>query len=363
MPYWRPYVPVAQRRAKAERKMKALAKKGKKIQPVHIDGRTIAESFWGKGWCDHLEAFSDYSNRLPRGRTYARNGSVVHLEILAGRIEAKVVGSDIYNITIKIEPLKKTIWKRIKKKTTGQIGSVLELLQGSLSDEVMRIVTDRKDGLFPKPREISLGCSCPDWAVMCKHVAAALYGVGNRLDHEPELLFLLRGVDAKELIDADLALSTKSKTDANALDDDQLGGIFGIDLDLNTEAPALPSKKKSTKNTKPTNKRKTRPKARAKKKTQAKQKNSKAPTKSKRAPMKKLPTTAPARTEHDEAPFQPTGLDVVALRAKLGLTVPEFAKYLGVSAPTIHRWEHIPDTLSLQPRMRDKLQQAFEENT
>ena len=365
MPHWRPYVPVAQRRAKAERKMKALAKKGKKIQPVHIEGRTIARSFWGKGWCDHLESFSDYSNRLPRGRTYARNGSVLHLEILAGRIEAKVVGSEIYNITIKIEPLKKTIWKRIKKKTAGQIGSVLELLQGALSDEVMRIVTDRKDGLFPKPREISLDCSCPDWAVMCKHVAAVLYGVGNRLDYEPELLFLLRDVDVRELIDTDLALSTKSKTDENALSDDQLGGIFGVDLDLSTEAPSLLGKKKAVRRPKGTKKGKNQKTTKAKATATAKRKmkaDTRPPAKAKRNTPKKVPRKQSTDTPREETSFQPTGLDVLKLRTKLDLSVPAFAKHVGVSAPTIYRWEHIHDILSLQPRMRQKLQHTFEEN-
>ncbi len=171
---WRPYVPVAERRAKAWKAVEKLRKKGKDIQPVELSGRSIAASFWGKGWCDHLESFSDFSNRLPRGRTYVRNGSVCHLEIQTGRIEALVSGSELYKVAITIKPLPGKTWTAIKTKCQGQVGSVLELLQGKLSDHVMEVVSDRARGLFPQPGEIELKCSCPDWATMCKHVAAVL---------------------------------------------------------------------------------------------------------------------------------------------------------------------------------------------
>nr|MBC8469214.1 hypothetical protein [Planctomycetota bacterium] len=218
---WRPYVSVAKRRAKALKKMQKLRKKGKKIEPVEIDGNTIASSFWGKAWCNHLESFSDFSNRLPRGRTYARNGSVCHLEILPGKIKAIVSGSELYNISIDIKPLKKSVWQSIKKQCSGKIGSMLELLQGKLSDYVMGIVTNCKNGLMPLPGEIKLGCDCPDWATMCKHVAAALYGIGNRLDNQPELLFVLRGVDASELISGDIDMTiAESSAAAKTIADD-----------------------------------------------------------------------------------------------------------------------------------------------
>ena len=175
-----PYVPVAQRRRQAARKMDALRKKGVDVQPVTIDGRKIARSFWGAAWCDHLESFSDYENRLPRGRMYVRNGSVCHLAVSKGKVEAIVSGSDLYTIKVSIKTLPGGKWTSIRKRCGGQIGSLLELLQGKLSDHVMQVVTDRKEGLFPLPGEMSFACSCPDWAVMCKHVAAALYGVGSR---------------------------------------------------------------------------------------------------------------------------------------------------------------------------------------
>ena len=231
---WRKYVPVAARRAKALREMNKLRKKGKDILPIEIEGRTIARSFWGKRWCEHLESFSDYANRLPRGRTYVRNGSVCHLAIQPGRIDAIVSGSELYDVTIRIDKLKAVVWKSVKTRCSGQIGSMLELLQGKLSQQVMGVVTDRDRGLFPKPGEIKLDCSCPDWATMCKHVASVLYGVGSRLDDRPESLFLLRGVDTAELIATEMALPGDAATH-DALADDALAGIFGIDLDTDID--------------------------------------------------------------------------------------------------------------------------------
>ncbi|HEX22787.1 MAG TPA: hypothetical protein ENH21_05090, partial [Chromatiales bacterium] len=205
---WSKYVPVAKRRAKAVKAMQKLSKKGQKIEPIKTEGRKIARTFWGEAWCDHLEKFSDYANRLPRGRTYVRNGSVCHLAISKGKIEAIVSGSELYNIDIDITPLSARKWKKVRDQCAGQIGSILELLQGRFSDNVMKIVTDPKNGLFPQPREIKLACDCPDWAEMCKHIAAVLYGVGARLDHQPELLFLLRNVDQDALISAELDVAS-----------------------------------------------------------------------------------------------------------------------------------------------------------
>ena len=251
---WRPYVPVAVRHARARREMNRLRKKGRSIQPVEIEGRTIARSFWGKRWCAHLESFSDYANRLPRGRTYVRNGSVCHLEVHPGRIDAIVMGSELYDVTIRIGKLKAAVWKSIKHRCSGRIGSVLELLQGKLSRQVMGVVTDREHGLFPKPGEIRFDCSCPDWATMCKHVAAVLYGVGSRLDDRPESLFLLRGVDSAELVATGMALPGAAATD-DALADDALAGIFGIDLDLDPGDAPPPAPKASAKPRKPARRR------------------------------------------------------------------------------------------------------------
>lgn len=242
---WAPYVPVAERRAKAKRKLEALKKKGLICQPVEIEGRAIARTFWGKKWCDNLEAYSDYSNRLPRGRTYVRNGSVVDLKISTGKISALVAGSEMYEVSISVRALEENLWKSILSECAGRVASLVELLQGRLSSAVMEVVTRHGSGLFPVPKQIDFRCSCPDSASMCKHVAATLYGVGARFDHQPDLLFLLRHVDAQELIlqagsmpvaDAQTALNQYQQ-----LDTADLSALFGIELDEPPVAAPRPS--------------------------------------------------------------------------------------------------------------------------
>jgi len=227
---YRPYVPVAQRRAKAAREVAKRTKKGTTVSPVVITGLKIAQSFWGKAWCQNLEAYSDYSNRLPRGRTYVRNGSVVDLQITSGKITALVSGSQLYDVVIKITELPSVAWKQIKSRCSGQIGSLVELLQGKLSKGVMDIVTEKEGGLFPKPREIKLSCSCPDGASMCKHVAAVMYGIGARLDHEPELLFKLRHVDHLELIEGVIPATASNTATGKTLEQADVADVFGIEM-------------------------------------------------------------------------------------------------------------------------------------
>ena len=213
--------------------MARLRKSGVKVQPVVIEGSQIARSFWGKAWCHHLESFSDYENRLPRGRSYVRNGSVCHLSVASGAISAKVQGSSLYSVEIRITKLPQQKWLAIKSRCAGKIGSLLDLLQGKLSSGVMEVVTDRENGLFPKPAEITLECSCPDWATMCKHVAAVLYGVGARLDEQPELLFVLRGVDHEELIGETTVEAVQSVVEGGRhrrIAEDRLAEIFGLEL-------------------------------------------------------------------------------------------------------------------------------------
>ena len=285
---WAPYVPVAEKRRRAMKKMASLRKKGVDIQPIEIEGRKIAKTFWGQAWCDHLESFSDYENRLPRGRTYVRNGSVCHLAIARGQIEAKVSGSELYSLRIRIKTLPAKKWNAVKQRCAGRIGSLLELLQGRLSDHVMEVVTDRQKGLFPLPGEISLHCNCPDWAVMCKHVAAVMYGVGARLDVKPELLFELRGVSHEELIDADAEAAVSAATTSGKskrLAGGDLSGVFGIDIDAgSSEEPlgTVSGKRASTK----------APAKRAGKKTAAKNKKSKKPSRKKTAKKKVIDSSA-----------------------------------------------------------------------
>ena len=298
---WKPYVPAAARRAKAQKRMDKLRKDGLEVKPVAITGRKIARTFWGEAWCRHLESFSDYENRLPRGRTYVRNGSVCHLDITRGEVNALVSGSEIYRVKVLIETLPAAKWKKIKSRCAGEIASILELLQGRLSENVMSVVTDPARGLFPNSKEISLACSCPDWANMCKHVAAVLYGVGARLDEEPELLFLLRGVDHEELIatEVDLAAGAGLAGGRKRIADDALADVFGIEM---SEDPS--------------------------------------------------PQKPPAERNARAVPRQRTltGADVSRLRGKLGLSRRELAALLGVSPATVGKWEQLEGPLRLQAR-------------
>ena len=243
MSYWgyKPYVPVAERRANAAKQVKKLLKAGRTVSPVVIEGRRIAASFWGKAWCDNLERYSDYANRLPRGRTYVRNGSVVDLSIAEGRVEALVSGSQIYKVRVDIAPATSQHWRAICDDCTGSIGSIVELLQGKLAKKVMERVCREGDGLFPASREIKMACSCPDWAGMCKHVAAVLYGIGARFDADPDALFTLRGVDRNELIalDVDSSLTEKAKTNERVLANDDMAALFGIELDAPLPTAAI----------------------------------------------------------------------------------------------------------------------------
>ena len=111
-----------------------------------------------------------------------------------------VAGSELYQIKIVIAPVMRARWKSICRDCAGTVDSLVELLQGRLAKGVMDRVCREGDGLFPSPTEIKLSCSCPDWADMCKHIAAALYGVGARLDEKPQLLFVLRDVDETEML-------------------------------------------------------------------------------------------------------------------------------------------------------------------
>ena len=230
---WRAYVPAAQRRLQAERELRRLRKKGQAVSPVVIEGRTIARTFWGKAWCDNLEGYSDFANRLPRGRTYVRNGSVLDLKIAPGDVRALVRGSEIYRVAVKVSPVSKARWTSICTDCAGAIASLVELLRGRFSTGVMERICRQKTGLFPTPAEIRFSCSCPDWASMCKHVAAVLYGIGARLDEQPELLFKLRRVHEQDLIakaGSGVPLSKGGPLADKVLGGEGLSELFGLEM-------------------------------------------------------------------------------------------------------------------------------------
>ena len=246
---WKPYVSVAQRRAKAEKAAAKAKKGGATLLPIAPFRGAIAKTFWGKAWCDNLANYSDYANRLPRGSSYVRNGSVIDLQITPGEVRAQVMGSSLYTVSASVTAVSDKQWKAICADCSGSIDSLVELLQGKLSNAVMARICKPGTGLFPSPKEISCDCNCPDWASMCKHVAAVLYGIGARLDTRPEVIFSLRRVDAKDLISqagASLNTAKKRMAPGKALDDALLGDVFGIEM-----AEVLPAAKRAGRSIRP----------------------------------------------------------------------------------------------------------------
>ncbi len=248
---WNPYVPVGQRLAQAAQFAKKKAKKeGRELSPVKVHGRKLSTKFWGQAWCDNLNYYSDISNRLSRGRTYLGNGSVVDLHIQPGIVNSIVAGSETYEVRINIKALAPKTWKALQRDCAQSIHSLLDLLQGRFDEGVMQRLARRDGGLFPQRREITMECSCPDDAGVCKHIAAVMYGVGVRLDTSPELLFMLRNVDHSELISRAVTAENLEHSlvgTSSALDGSDLGELFGIDLEVGvSDSPEPPAKARRT---------------------------------------------------------------------------------------------------------------------
>ena len=232
--YWgfKPQPTVWERQEKAAKTIARLRKKGADLSPVELEGRTIAKTFWGKAWCDNIEAYRDFAYRLERGRSYVRSGAVIDLKIREGEVGALVIGSgrSPYEVIIRIDKMKKPDWDALVKRSSGKIASLMALAQGKLPKEMLEDFCNPETGLFPKPREIHFDCSCPDGASCCKHVAAVLYGIGARLDERPELFFTLRGIDPDAIVSAEV-VDTLTDGAANELENADLGDVFGIALD------------------------------------------------------------------------------------------------------------------------------------
>jgi len=257
-----PYVSKAQKMRRAEKARAALLKKkGATIEPVVVNGREIARTWWGKAWNQNLERYADYDNRLPRGRSYVRDGSVLDLKIAANKISALVSGSrpKPYEISIAIKPLDKKVEHALMEKSRTSLDSMRSLLSGEFPAELKESFIEQGTGLFPLPQEIKFACSCPDWASMCKHVAATLYGTAVRLDEKPELFFILRGIKMDDFVgkmvkreSAKMLKKAKVKS-ARVIEakDEDISKLFGIAMDgakvsgkkAETAATALPAGK------------------------------------------------------------------------------------------------------------------------
>lgn len=251
------YVPAAERKRKAQKAAEKLKNQKAELSPVVIEGRQLARTWWGKAWNSNLERYSDYSNRIGRGRSYVRNGAVLDLQIGPGAVTALVQGSarTPYKVRIDITPLQPGVWNKIRTACQGKIESMQELIAGKFPENLAELFTARGKGLFPAPGEITLKCSCPDWAVMCKHVAAVLYGIGGRLDNDPSLFFTLRAVNMEELVSEAVQATTRSmlgKSGAKSrriLDDTDITALFGVEVEAVAQEPAGPKARRRKKKT------------------------------------------------------------------------------------------------------------------
>ena len=351
--HWYPrYVPVDAQRARTVSEMNRLVASGVRVQPVELRGRTLASSFWGWRWCEHVDSFSEYAARLAHGRACLRNGSVCHLSIEPGGVDAMVIGSALYHVTLRVRRLEAAAWMAMRTACAGRIESVVELREGRLTDDVAEVVTDRGSGLFPQPGDIVASCDCGDTTVLCKHAAAVLWGIGSRLDERPELLFLLRGVDETELIVAAEAALSRDPVAAGGLESDATQGAAASKAaDLRPLHAPRPTESKASLSTSPPT-------------------GSAAPSR----PVKKTltyrppgPTDArrrgtPSDLGGEAAGFVPTGAMVADLRERCGCTVTEFAELIQVTPTTVRRWETTPGRLNLHAFPREALRALYRES-
>jgi uncharacterized Zn finger protein len=235
------YVPVAEKKARAQKALAALRKKNPNVTPVVIEGRKIAKTWWGAAWNENLESYADYENRLARGSSYVRNGMILDLKIAAGFVAALVMGSrkTPYSVEIRFDKLSEANWKRIAERCGHKIDGLKALTEGRFPGEMQEMFLKQGEGLFPSPKEIRMKCSCPDGAAMCKHIAAVLYGIGAMFDSDPLLFFKLRGIPFENLLKktveektANMLKNAGSKT-RRVLRDADIGKIFGISEAIN----------------------------------------------------------------------------------------------------------------------------------
>ena len=226
-----------QLKAKVEETNKKAKKKGKTLEPVIIEGKKIVNSWWGKAWCENLERYADYASRLPRGKRYVKSGAVVDLKIGEGVVLAKVQGTrkTPYIVEVHIDPVDEDKMQTLIDQCTKKIENLEQLVNGTFPEELKELFISQ-NGLFPNPREISFSCSCPDWAVLCKHVAAVLYGIGSRFDQDPLLFFELRGIDVNRFIDTTIEnriesmLENVDKPSSRIIESNDYADLFGLKL-------------------------------------------------------------------------------------------------------------------------------------
>ncbi|MCY4075643.1 MAG: hypothetical protein OXH04_09480 [Acidobacteria bacterium] len=341
--HWYPrYLSIGARRATTLPEMRRLRERGVRVQPVEGVGQAMARDFWGRRWCERLDTFARDEARLPLGRTLVRRGSVCHLEVRPGVIEAMVAGSALFRTVVRIRAMDPTARLEMARACAGRVGSVPELLRGALPEDVIEAVAGSDRGVLPRREEIHSECGCPDGKTLCRHAAAALYGVGRRLDAEPELLFRLRNVDAAELI----ASATAPKRASSHPDGENAPGPGSAPAEVSPPAAVSPPAEVSP------------PAALPDDPIPAGLAGS-GPAGADAAPAR--PEGGPAApADEDGDGFRPTGAFIRGLRRSSGFSVPEFAALLRVSAATVRRWEAAPGALTLRSRPRDALETLLE---
>jgi len=161
-------------------------------------------TWWAKRWISALERLG-WSNRLQRGRTYARQGNVLEVKVRPGRIDARVQGSRKrpYRVTIHIEPLSDSDWDKAASAMAERALFAARLLAGEMPENIEDAFVQCDTQLFPRSeQDIDMSCTCPDWANPCKHIAAVFYTLGTEFDRDPFLLLLLRGMSREHLLAA-----------------------------------------------------------------------------------------------------------------------------------------------------------------
>lgn len=230
-----PYQTIDELRNKNIKKKITYIKKHPDANPIVLTG-TLGKTWWGKAWNQNLERYADYANRLPRGKRYIKAESIFDFSIEQGYVKGIVAGSGRtpYEVSIQIDPLSEKDWDNLQKLCGNRIESMDLLLQGKFPQELKEQFFMKDHGLFPSPKQIHIDCSCPDYAILCKHAAAILYAVSIRLDENPSLFFELRNISMNQLIkkalgeNIDQLIKNSKKKSKRILDEEDIEGLFHL---------------------------------------------------------------------------------------------------------------------------------------
>jgi uncharacterized Zn finger protein len=175
----------------------------------------IGEKWWSKRFVSLLESFN-IGARLGRGRSYARKGQVISIEVEKGLVRSKVQGtrSKPYDVTIQLSQISDKDWDKAIDAMASRAVFAAKLLSGEMPQDIEEAFADAKVSLFPEEKDLKTDCSCPDWSNPCKHIAAVYYLLAEQFDENPFLIFKLRGRTKEEIIE-----ELRERRASNAEDD------------------------------------------------------------------------------------------------------------------------------------------------